>query len=217
MKEGDLRAMAKLKLTYFDFHGGRGEVARIALSIGKVVFEDDRVSFAEWPQRRPETPFNALPVLEVDGVRVTQSNAINRYAGKLAGLYPSDPLQALVCDEVMDAVEDVTVKTVATFSIENEEEKRAARKALVEGPLTLYLERLEERLVRQGGEWFVGGRISVADLKVFVWVAHLKSSKLDHVPTDLPDRVAPKLVAHLERVRSHPGVKAYYAKHNTTP
>jgi prostaglandin-H2 D-isomerase / glutathione transferase len=26
--------MAKLKLTYFDFHGGRGEPARIALSMG---------------------------------------------------------------------------------------------------------------------------------------------------------------------------------------
>ena len=209
--------MAKLKLTYFDFHGGRGEVARIALSIGKIPFEDDRIPFEEWPRRKPAMPFHGLPVLEVDGVCVTQSNAINRYAGKLADLYPSDPLQALICDEVMDAVEDVTIKTVATFSIENEEEKKGARKALVDGPLRLYLERLEERLVQQGGEWFAGGRISVADLKVFVWVGHLKSGKLDHVPVDLPDRVAPKLVVHLERVRNHPGVKAYYAEHRATP
>ena len=35
--------MAKLKLTYFDFHGGRGEPARLALSIGGIAFEDDRV------------------------------------------------------------------------------------------------------------------------------------------------------------------------------
>ena len=34
--------MAKLKLTYFDFHGGRGEPARLALSIGGIAFEDDR-------------------------------------------------------------------------------------------------------------------------------------------------------------------------------
>jgi glutathione S-transferase len=205
--------MAKLKLTYFDFHGGRGEVARIALSIGNIPFEDERIPFAEWPRRKPEMPFNAMPVLEVDGMRVTQSNAINRYAGKLADLYPSDPLQALICDEVMDAVEDVTIKTVATFSIADEEEKKAARKALVAGPLTLYLERLEERLIQHGGEWFAGGRISVADLKVFVWVGRLKSGELDHVPADLPDRVTPRLAAHLERVRNHPGVRAYYAKH----
>jgi hypothetical protein len=35
--------MPKLKLTYFDFHGGHGEPARLALSIGGIPFEDDRV------------------------------------------------------------------------------------------------------------------------------------------------------------------------------
>ena len=51
--------MPKLKLTYFDFHGGRGEPARLALSLAGIPFEDDRV-------------------LEVDGAIVTQSNGINR-------------------------------------------------------------------------------------------------------------------------------------------
>ena len=40
---GAPRPSAPLKLTYFDFHGGRGEPARIALSIGGIPFEDDRV------------------------------------------------------------------------------------------------------------------------------------------------------------------------------
>ena len=40
--------MAKLKLTYFDFHGGRGEPARIALSMGGIPFEDDRVKGTDW-------------------------------------------------------------------------------------------------------------------------------------------------------------------------
>ena len=31
--------MPKLKLTYFDFHGGRGEPAKLALSIGGIPFE----------------------------------------------------------------------------------------------------------------------------------------------------------------------------------
>ena len=30
--------MPKLKLTYFDFHGGRGEPARLALSMGGIPF-----------------------------------------------------------------------------------------------------------------------------------------------------------------------------------
>ena len=37
----------KLELEYFDFPGGRGEVARLALSIGDVPFVDRRVPVAE--------------------------------------------------------------------------------------------------------------------------------------------------------------------------
>ena len=70
--------MPKLKLTYFDFHGGRGEPARLALAIAGIPFEDDRVPGSDWPRRKPSTPFGSLPVLEVDGAIVTQSNGINR-------------------------------------------------------------------------------------------------------------------------------------------
>jgi glutathione S-transferase len=204
--------MAKLKLTYFDFHGGRGEPARIALSIGGIPFEDDRVPPSEWGSRKANTPFGALPVLEVDGEVVAQSNAINRYVGKLTDLYPSDAWQAALCDEVMGAVEDIGTKIGATFFLP-EEQKRTQRKELVEGPIPFYLTRLEQRLEAHGGQYFTADRLSVADLKVFVWIRHLKSGALDHVPADLPDRVAPKLVRHYERVKNEPRVKAYYAKH----
>jgi prostaglandin-H2 D-isomerase / glutathione transferase len=203
--------MAKLKLTYFDFHGGRGEPARLALSIAGIPFEDDRVPPADWERRKADTPFGALPVLEVDGQTVAQSNAINRYVGKLTDLYPSDPWQAALCDEAMEAVEDITTKIGATFFLP-EEQKKAQRKALVEGPIPFYLTRLQHRLETHGGEYFAADRLSVADLKVFVWVRYLKSGALDHVPTDLPDRVAPKLLEHYERIKSDPRVKAYYAK-----
>jgi glutathione S-transferase len=78
--------MAKLKLSYFDFHGGRGEPARLALPMGGIPFEDDRVPPSEWERGKPNTPFGALPVLEVDGQTLAQSNAINRYVGKLTAL-----------------------------------------------------------------------------------------------------------------------------------
>jgi glutathione S-transferase len=204
--------MARLKLTYFDFHGGRGEPARIALSIGGIPFEDDRVKGTDWERRKPDTPFGALPLLEKDGEILAQSNAINRYVGKLANLYPPDPWQAALCDEIMEAVEDIASKIAATMFL-SDEQKKAQRKALVEGPLPLYLARLEQRLEAHGGRYFAGDRLSVADLKVFVLIRHLKSGVLDHVPTDLPDRVAPKLVEHYERIKNDPGVKAYYAKH----
>jgi prostaglandin-H2 D-isomerase / glutathione transferase len=201
-----------LKLTYFDFHGGRGEPARLALSIGGLPFEDDRVPFADWERRKPDTPFGALPTLERDGQILAQSNAINRYVGKLTDLYPSDPWQAALCDETMEAVEDISSMILATLFLP-EEEKKAQRKTLVEGPLPFYLTRLQRRLEERGGQYFAADRLSVADLKVFVWIRHLKLGALDHVPTDIVDRFAPKLVEHYERIKNEPGVKAYYARH----
>src|SRR6266513_1198809 len=77
-------AMPKLKLTYFDFDGGRGEPARLALHIGGIAFEDHRISGKDWPGFRDMMPFLAMPTLEVDGRVVSQSNSINRYVGRLA-------------------------------------------------------------------------------------------------------------------------------------
>lgn len=205
--------MPKLKLTYFDFHGGRGEVARLALAIGGIDFEDDRIPGADWPSRKEEMPFGALPVLEVDGQIISQSNGINRYVGKLANLYPSDPVQAALCDEAMDAVEDIGVRLFATFTLP-EDRKKAEREALAAGLLPFYLTRLQQRLEAHGGRYFADDRLTVADLKVFLWIRHLKSGALDHIPADLPDRAAPALVEHFERIRAHPGVRAYYAKHD---
>jgi prostaglandin-H2 D-isomerase / glutathione transferase len=145
--------MPTLKLTYFDFHGGRGEPARLALSIGGIPFVDDRVAPSHWERRKPKTPFGTLPVLEVDGQTLAQSNAINRYVGKLTDLYPTDAWQAALCDEVLAAAEDINTKLAATLFLPDEE-KKTQRKALVDSPVPLYLSRLQQRLEAHGGQYF---------------------------------------------------------------
>jgi glutathione S-transferase len=204
--------MPTLKLTYFDIHGGRGEPARLAMHIGGVDFEDDRITFQQFGERKSRFPFARVPVLEVDGIKLSQCNAINRYVGTLAGLYPTDPLEAASCDEAMDAVEDIVSKVATTFSMSDDDEKKAARKALADGPITVYLQQLEALLSSRGGEYFADGRLTVADLKVLVWIRNLRSGILDHIPRDLPDRVAPLLVEHLHRIESTPKVREYYER-----
>lgn len=201
--------MPKLVLTYFDFHGGRGEPARLAMHIGGIPFEDRRIPGSEWPKFRDQTPFRAMPVLEVDGRTVTQSNTINRYIGRLAGLYPKDDWQAVVCDEVMDVAEDISVKIGNTLALEGDAKKKA-REELAAGPIPRFLEQLQARLKAGGGEYFADMRLTVADLKVFMLLRWLKAGVLDHIPADVVDRTAPLLVQHLERVRNHPKVAAYY-------
>jgi glutathione S-transferase len=203
--------MPQLQLNYFDMHGGRAEPARLALHIGGIAFNDHRFAFPAFGEFRKTTPFGQVPTLDVDGVQFTQCDAIVRYAGKLAGLYPTDPLQALYCDEVMYVVEEAGVKMGPTFRMSGEEQK-AARLALVNGSMPVYLAWLATRLQAQGGEFFADGRLTVADLKVFVDVRALNSGRFDHVPADLVERVAPALNAHMQRVGEHLGVKGYYAQ-----
>jgi glutathione S-transferase len=202
--------MPSYKLTYFDFDGGRAEPIRIAFHAAGIDFEDERISFPEFGEMRKDTRFNSVPVLEIDGAAVTQSNALSRYAGKMAGLYPADNLQALYCDEVLGALEDLSHYIVQTFGLQGEELK-LAREKLVDGWLSVYLQGLDELLARGGGEYFAGDDLSVADLKAFVQVRSLRSGKLDHVPADLVQRLAPGLVEHQKRIESDPRVVAYYA------
>ena len=203
--------MPKLKITYFDMHGGRAEPVRLALAIGGVDFEDHRFAYPEFAAVRKTTPFGQVPTLEVDGVQITQCDSMLRYAGKLAGLYPEDAYQALLCDEVMYVVEEAGVKMGPTYRMTGEEQK-AARLALVNSSIPVYLAWLEKKLQANGGNYFADNRLTVADLKVFIDVRTLNSGRLDHIPTDLVEKVAPALNAHAKRIAEHPAVVAYYAK-----
>ncbi|HEY5582606.1 MAG TPA: glutathione S-transferase family protein, partial [Rhodoferax sp.] len=168
-------------------------------------------TFAEFAEVRQSTPFGQVPTLMVDGVQVTQCDSILRYAGKLAGLYPFDAYQALLCDEVMYVVEEASVKMGPTFRMTGDAQ-REARAALVNGSMPVYLGWLQSQLQAHGGEYFADNRLTVADLKVFADVSVLKSGRLDHVPADLVEKVAPALNAHMQRIAQTPAVAQYYAK-----
>ena len=202
--------MPDYKLTYFDIDGGRAEPIRIAFHTTGIPFEDNRISFAEFGEQRAGIRFTAVPVLEIDGAQVTQSNALSRYVGKLAGLYPTDPLQALYCDEVLGAMEDLIHYIVQTFGLEGEA-LIAARKKLVEGRMTVFLKGMNNLLVRGGGEYFSDNQLTIADLKVFTQTRSLSSGRLDHVPENIVQQIAPALIDHEKRIGADKRVIAYYS------
>ena len=201
--------MTAYKLTYFDIDGGRAEPVRVAFHAAGIEFEDKRIAFPEFMEMRGSTRFNSVPVLEIDGKAVTQTNGMCRYVGKMAGLYPEDDLQALYCDEALGAVEDLLHRIVPTFGLEGDELK-TAREKLVNGWMTTFVKGLGEILAR-GGDYIADNRLTVADLKVAYLTQWLNAGQLDHVPTDLVERLAPALNAHADRVMNDPVVKAYYA------
>ncbi len=62
--------MPTYKLSYFDMDGGRAEPIRIAFHSAGIAFEDERVAFPDFGKFRETTPFNTVPVLEIDGIEV---------------------------------------------------------------------------------------------------------------------------------------------------
>jgi len=188
--------------------GGRGEPLRIAMHAAGIDYIDERWAFPEFVDKRSELRFRAVPALEIDGKIVTQSNAIGRYLGRQAGLYPDDPLQALYCDEVCDALEDMTHYIVQTFGLKGEDLQRA-REQLVETRLKTFITGFDELLQRGGGEYFANNALTMADLKMFVQISGLTSGNLEHIPTDLIEQLAPALLSHQRRVAESDVIKAY--------
>ena len=202
--------MATYKLTYFDFHGGRGEDCRLALHLAGADWEDDRLAGAKWMERKPSTPFGGLPVLHVEGKGdVAQSNAILAYLGRTFGLHPSDPFDQARHEALLNAVEDLRAQVTPTLRIKDEDEKKAAREALASGAIPTWGDRIEATL---GDGPFIGGdEIGVADLKLFVLVKWFAGGGVDHVPADIFAKNE-KLTRLYEAVKSHPKVVEYYAK-----
>jgi len=123
--------------------------------------------------------------------------------GKMAGLYPDDALQALYCDEVIDALEDLTHYTVQTFGLQGDALKEA-REKLMNGRLTVFLNGLADLLARGGGSYFADQRLTIADLKMYVQMKGLCSGNLDHIPADFAKGLTPTLAEHFERIGNAP-------------
>ena len=119
--------MSKPKLSYFDFNGGRGEDCRLALHIAGIDFEDDRVKGSDWAEKKPNTPFGAMPVLEIHGTQIAQSNAILSLIGRMHDLHPKDPLEAARHDALLNAVEDLRSRINAVLREKDEAKRKPMR------------------------------------------------------------------------------------------
>lgn len=57
-----------------------------ALFLSGVEFVDERIDFAQWPARKPSTPYGSLPLLEWGDRQLAQSNTILRLVGRWGNL-----------------------------------------------------------------------------------------------------------------------------------
>lgn len=175
--------MPTLALTYFD-SPGRAEPIRVALRIAGLPFVDRRVTFPAFMEAKAkgELPLGAVPVLEVDGVKVVQTAAILRYVARIGdrSLYPEDPWAALLVDSALDSVNDTLAHALLPSLFERDPAKKLAMRAeLAAGPMARVFGYLEGLVERSGGPFVAGPAMSVADLVIALQVLQVEKGSLD--------------------------------------
>jgi glutathione S-transferase len=180
--------MSTLKLTYFDA-AGRAEAIRIAFALAGIPFEDVRLQYPEFGALKQSggLPLGSVPVLEVDGVPLVQTSAMLRYAARLgsAGLYPADPLRALVVDSALDTFNDTFSHALTPSFRERDMEKKLAMRAeLAAGTLKQSFTYIEGLLATYGGPFFGGESLSIADLVIALYVINIRNGGLDGISAE---------------------------------
>ncbi|POM67662.1 Glutathione S-transferase, partial [Phytophthora palmivora] len=198
--------LPKLKLTYFPIPG-RAEPIRLAFFIGGIEFEDERLSFEEYEKVKSELPFNQLPILEVNGEPISQSLAILRYAGSLAGLYPTtDMLESFHVDEIFVLIDEMYNKPEwrATVRERDPEKQKKMRENLPKEIIPKTLEFLEKRVAAFNGSFATGTHLTVADLAIYALILSLKAGR-PGIPTNITDPYK-NLLCVFDQVKAHPKV-----------
>ncbi|XP_077998947.1 putative glutathione S-transferase 6 [Glandiceps talaboti] len=199
--------MPKYVLTYFNVRA-RVEVSRMIFAAAGVDFEDVRVPFEQWPEKKKKVPFGALPVLEVDGTTIAQSLAIARFLANEFGLAGKTNLEKAKVDMIGDAFNDLFTGIVKWWFTKDEAEKKELREVYVTKTVPNTLAALVKLLeANNGGNgFFVGDSLTWADLAFLVhcdyYLGRLKDANL----------LAPhkKLVALRERLVKLPKIKKYF-------
>ena len=207
--------MPTLKLTYFD-SPGRAEPIRVALTIAGLRFEDHRVKFPEFAALREQgaLPLGSLPVLEVDGFRMTQTGAMLRYVARLGetDLYPTDPMAAFIVDSALDTFNDTLSHALMPSLFERDMQKKLEMRAVfAAGPMTRAFRYTEGLLGRTGGPFLGGARLSIADLVVANQILQIQAGGLDGITTEALEPY-PRLRALVEAYLADPRVATYRNK-----
>ncbi len=208
-----------LKIVYLDLPFWRAEVARLALFIADVKFEDLRVNSTEFSYLQENgklmdgtlIPFNQLPVLVINGQSIAQTGGIARICGKLSGLYPEDIIEAGKVDQIIDTVTDINELLNPSMKENDPIKKRVMRAELTNKDLPNYFGYLEDILNANESNWFVGDKMSVADIAVWGMLGWITSGVLDDIP---PSVVSPfkRLKKLYNEVSQNPHVREWKIK-----
>jgi len=194
--------MAHNKLYYFGV-AGRGEFPKLVLEEAGEQYEWVRVGQGE-NKKAPladKLAFGQVPLWEeAGGFTLVQTGAITRYLARKHNLYPADLHDGARADQIYEGATDYAgAFFTALFGDQNAKDHHN------KDVIPKYLANFEKLLVsnHEGKGFFVGDKISFADLAIFQilnWAGHIS-----------PDSV--KTYPHLhdfhDRIRNRPNIQNY--------
>ncbi|KAH7716778.1 Glutathione S-transferase 1 [Aphelenchoides avenae] len=205
--------MGSYKLVYFDVRAW-AEPARMMFHHEGIPFEDFRFTHTEWPgDFKAQAPFGKAPWLEVDGKKLPESYAINRYLARKFGLAGKDEWEQAWVDAIADMFKDFNKEVAKYFivAVGRAEGDKDKLKSEVFDPAIGRLLPLIENILKESGSGFVAkSGYTWAD---FVVAEGLVTTE-NIVPGSVYGNAAVK--AYIERVHNIPKIKDYAANRKVT-
>jgi len=155
------------KLIYFD---GRGTAERIRMlfKIARTDFEDVRLNRDSLKQMQGDgtlaCSMGKVPVLDVDGTKIPQSKAIERYVAKQLGMMGASPVEEAQIDAVLEHQRDLRDAYKKVDDMPSGDDKTEKYKEFFAQTMPAFMSKVEAALSPSAGPFLVGSTVTVADV-----------------------------------------------------
>jgi len=217
---------SKYTLRYFDARGA-AEVSRILFAVAGVEYDDHRYGFtfgvpgdfstisrpaydADKANGVFDQNLGRVPLLEVDGVGIGQSKAIERFLARRFGLFGTSDIETAQIDAIAEHVRDIKDAWRKTQALKDTEKQEATAKWFAED-LPGWFGKLEKVVGANGVA--VGTKTSLADIALWSLAADSFPDKDAAAAAIAPH---PKLVLIRDHVAALPGLQGWLQKRPLT-
>lgn len=201
----------------------------MALTLAGLPFKDERVSFAEWNDLKPKTPFGQLPYLTFDSEdgSVVRTQSLGLVRGIAREYAPDLYLDVFAVEEAIGIVDDMMAKFSPCFYMtmrpvvyghpadahtteEGKQVIKAMRERFVKEELPVYLKQLETLLARNDNKFLASSeKPSIADCYAIPSLRSFTRGYLDDIPSNCLDG-HPLIVDYIQRFCALPEIQGRY-------
>jgi prostaglandin-H2 D-isomerase / glutathione transferase len=162
---------------YFDIGNfGRGENIRLFFHEAGIEFEDKRIKSEDWENVKKNFInegcfYGTMPIVEFEGKRYTQTNAILRYFSEKLNEYNGDNLEErYYIDCISDITNDWRISLIKALKSD-----KNALESHYENETPKFLRIINSYLSNNKGPYLLGEKLSYADITIYVMLNNDKA------------------------------------------